>query len=132
MMTNPMKTHYKVISHCGESIQLSTRAMTGTLFLEPGMLTIAGEQRMAIPFDSLRSVELFRLHGTARMLKVVHIGGTLFVSVIRFSLFRGYFAVINFFATGRLRDELNAAIKCKGSSIQGLLAPAADDYSQSQ
>jgi len=43
------------------------------------------------------------------MLKVMHEGGTLFVSVIRFNLF-GLFAVVNFSATGRLHDELQAAI----------------------
>jgi hypothetical protein len=53
---------------------------------------------------------LFRLHGLARMLKVTHEGGTLFVSVVRFSLF-GLFMVVNFFATRRLKEELEAAIR---------------------
>jgi hypothetical protein len=47
------------------------------------------------------------------MLKIVHADGTLFVSVIRFCLF-GYFAITNFFGTGRLHHELEAAIRQQG------------------
>ena len=57
----------------------------------------------------LRSVELFRLHGLGRMLKIVHADGTLFLSVIRFSLL-GYFAIVNFFATGQLCEKFKAAL----------------------
>jgi hypothetical protein len=101
---------YKVLYHQGVEIDLRTKAMVGRLSLEDGRILIRGEPEISIPVRALRSVELFRLHGTGRMLKVVHEGGTLFVSVIRFSLF-GLFAVVNFFGTGRLQDELQAAIR---------------------
>jgi len=96
--------------HIGETIDISTKAATGRLSLEDGLLEIVGGSRVAIPVKTLRSVELFRLHGTARMLKISHAAGTLFVSVIRFNLF-GYFAVVNFFGTRRLQLQLEGAIR---------------------
>lgn len=99
----------KVLYHQGEEIGLRTKARVGGLSLQDDRLVIRGEPEVSIALDSLRSVELFRLHGTGRMLKVIHEGGTLFVSVIRFSLF-GLFAVVNSWGTRRLYDELQAAI----------------------
>ena len=101
---------YRVIYHVGESIDISTKAATGRLALDNGLLEIVGVPRVTIPVGTLQGVELFRLHGSARMLKISHAAGTLFVSVIRFSFF-GYFAVINFFGTGRLQRELEDVIR---------------------
>jgi hypothetical protein len=101
---------YKVMYYQGEEIGVRTRVKVGPLSLEDGRLLIRGEPQVSISLPALRSVELFRLHGTSRMLRVVHEGGTLFVSVIRFSLF-GLFAMVNFFGTGRLRDELEAGMR---------------------
>ena len=64
---------------------------------------------MSVPLGSIRSVELLRLHGTGRMVKIVHAGGTLFVSIIRFSFF-GWFVVANFFATGKLARTLQSGL----------------------
>jgi len=106
---------YKVLNHEGAEIGLKTKGKTGRLSLEGGYLRIRGEPEVSIPLETLHSVELFRLHGTARMLKIVHERGTLFVSVIRFSLF-GFFMVVNFFATGQLKQELEAVIRQKPNS----------------
>ncbi|HWG45809.1 MAG TPA: hypothetical protein VN688_23815 [Gemmataceae bacterium] len=100
---------YKVLYHQGEAVSLKTKARVGRLSLEGDRLLIHGEPGVSVPLEALQSVELYRLHGTGRMLKIRHEGGTLFVSVIRFSLF-GLFAVVNFFATGRLHEELEAAM----------------------
>ena len=109
---------YKVIYHIGDAIGWRTTVATGSLFLDGSRLLIQGEQDVEIPVSSLRSVELFRLHGTGRMLTIVHTGGTLFVSVIRSCLF-GCFAVISFFATGRLRNELASALCVQDNSHEG-------------
>lgn len=101
---------YKVLFHIGEAVDLKTKVAIGRLSLEQDQLLIHGVTDITIPFDALRSVELFRLHGIGRMLKVCHTAGTLFISVIRFNLF-GLFAVVNFFATGRLKLELEAVIR---------------------
>jgi hypothetical protein len=106
---------YKVLYHVGEAVGLKTKAAVGRLSLEDGHLLIRGETPVSIDLGALRSVELFRLHGTGRMLRVVHTEGTLFVSVIRFCLF-GLFAVGNFFATGQLKEELQAVIREKGNA----------------
>jgi hypothetical protein len=100
---------YKVMYHEGDTISVKTKVKTGRLSLEDGRLLILGAPAISLSLETLQTVELFRLHGTGRMLKISHEGGTLFVSVIRFSLF-GIFAVINFFATGRLKKELEAVL----------------------
>lgn len=96
--------------HVGDTVGLKTKMLTGWLTLEPDRLVIRGDLEIEIPSSALKSVELFRLHGTGRMLKVVHENGTLFVSVIRFCWF-GYFAVTNFFATGRLARLLESRVQ---------------------
>ena len=101
---------YKVLYHVGESVSLKTKGATGRLSIEDDRLLIRGPPEISIPFESLRSVELLRMHGTGRMLKIEHATGRLFVSVIRFNLF-GLFAVVNFFGTGRLEKELQVVIR---------------------
>ncbi len=109
---------YKVMYHAGPEIDLKTKANTGRLSLDDDHLVIHGDPAISIPLVSLHSAELFRLHGTGRMLKLVHDGGTLFVTVIRFSLF-GLFAVVNFFGTGRLHKELQSAIATRRPPMSG-------------
>ena len=106
---------YKVLFHQGDSIDIQTKACSGRLSVEDGRILIVGESELSIPVGHLRSVELFRMHNTGRMLKVVHNQGTLFVTVIRFNLF-GYFAMVNFFATGRLQKELQSLIGSHNSA----------------
>ncbi len=104
---------YKVLYHVGESVGIKSKGAVGILSVEDCRLVIQGEHAVSISLKSLQSVELFRLHGVGRMLKIVHMDGTLFVSVIRFCLF-GVFAVVNFIATGRLKDELQSASRENG------------------
>jgi hypothetical protein len=99
----------KVLYHVGVTVGFKTKPVFGRLRLEGGRLLIQGEPAVSIDVKSLRSVELVRPHGAGRMLKISHGEGTLFVSVIRFNLF-GIFTVVNFFATGRLKQELEAAM----------------------
>jgi hypothetical protein len=109
---------YKVLYHQGEEVGVKTRGKVGHLTFESGRLLIRGEPQVSIPIEALHSVELLRMHGTGRMLKITSAGETLFVSVIRFSLF-GLFAVVNYFATGRLQKELEAAIREQRSAEPG-------------
>jgi hypothetical protein len=103
---------YKVIYHVGESIGMKTKGAVGRLSLDEKCLLITGDKGVSIPIESLRSAELFRMHGTGRCLKIGHAGGTLFVTVIRFSFF-GFFALVTFFATGTLHEELDEAIRAR-------------------
>lgn len=94
---------FKVLFHEGPEASLATRGRTGRLTLTPDAAVIDSDPPVVIPHEALRSVELFRMHNTGRMLKVTHSGGTLFITVVRFSLF-GFFALVNYFATGELAE----------------------------
>jgi len=96
---------YKVIYYRGPSIGLRTRTRNGHLAVRGNSLTISGDDELSIPGGAIRDVELFRLHGLCRMLRIEHDRGTLFVTVVRFCLFN-WFALVNSFQTGRLHQEL--------------------------
>jgi hypothetical protein len=103
---------YKVLYYFGEDVSLPTKGETGRLSIEDGCVTIRGEGTISLPISSLKSSELFRMHNTGRMLKISFDDRTCFLSVIRFNVF-GYFALVNFLATGRLNGELNALINAR-------------------
>ena len=101
---------YKVMYHVGPDISLKTKVNEGILTIRDGAVSIEGKAPFDLPLENITSVELFRLHGLGRMIKVCCGEQNLFVSVIRFNFF-GYFALINFFGTGRLRDELSKVVE---------------------
>lgn len=103
---------YKIMFHSGDSIDMKTKAKTGFLVLGETALEISGDESICIAFSEITDVDLFRLHGLGRMIKIQHSSGTLFVSVVRFVLF-GYFATVNFFRTGQLNNELKAAVEAR-------------------
>ena len=98
---------YRVIYHQGYSIDLKTRMQSGRAELTSDSLRIHGASGFEIPYRSIRDVDLFRLHGLGRMLKLSGNHGTLFLSVTRINLW-GYFAIVNFRATGELHRVLAA------------------------
>jgi hypothetical protein len=100
---------FKVIYHLGDSIDLRTKVASGHLVINDERFVIDGTPPVSVSTADLRAVELFRQHGVGRMLKIKHAGGILFVSVVRCNLF-GYFAIINFFGTGRLYNLLSTRI----------------------
>jgi hypothetical protein len=100
---------YKVIFHSGQTISLKTKVKSGRLPVENGQLKITGNSEIQIHLESAHTVEVFRLHGLGRMIKLVHNDGTLFVSVVRLCLF-GRFAVINSFRTRELYRRLDSTI----------------------
>lgn len=99
---------YKVAYHVGETVDLKTKARSGSLVLSDSEMHITGDDDIAVPFSNITNVELFRLHGTGRMLKVEHSGGTLFISVVRLNI-GGFFMIVNFLRTGELCKKLKAA-----------------------
>lgn len=99
---------YKVIYHIGDEISLKTRAKAGVLELGAGNLRIEGRDApVNIPWDSIDGVEMFRLHGLGRMIKVTTKAATLFLTVVRINL-GGAFIVINFLKAGELFRQLKA------------------------
>jgi hypothetical protein len=97
---------YKVFFYQGEDLSLKTRVARGQAWLDAEGLHIDGPQAISISKVDLVSVELFRLHGLGRVIRVNHRHGRLFVSVVRAMI--GQFAFINFFRTGELHKQLVA------------------------
>lgn len=88
-------TTYKVFFYSGEDLGLKTRVDKGKATLDESTLTIHGPSVLTISLKDIDSVKLFRLHGLGRVIQIDHMGGRLFISVIRFMI--GQFASINFF-----------------------------------
>jgi hypothetical protein len=97
--------NFKIIYYQGDTINISTKVDSGSAMLSDNALEITGKNPISIPFSSIKSVEMFRLHGLGRMIKLVHATGTLFLAVVRINLF-GYFVIINFFKAGKLHEQL--------------------------
>lgn len=96
---------YKVIFHIGNDINLKTKVDSGILMLQEDSLSISGSTNLTIPYTTVTRVEMFRLYGLGRMIKVICSDRTIFISVFRLNL-SGYFVFINFFKTGHLYDEI--------------------------
>lgn len=101
---------YKIIFHEGASIDIKTKGDSGLALLSEDALIVESSRQIAIRFSEMKSVEMFRHYGMARMIKIVHLNNTLFLTVVRFN-FYGYFASVNFLKTGELYNLLktNAA-----------------------
>jgi hypothetical protein len=56
-----------------------------------------------IPSARIKDVELFRLHGTMRVIRVDHDGGRLYLAAVLFMI--GQFASVNFIKTGEVQPE---------------------------
>ena len=98
---------YRVIYHDGPTIDLKTKVKAGYATMADDALVIEGKTTLKIAYTTITSVDLFRLHGLGRMIKIDHSSGALFVSVVRINI-AGYFAIINFAKTGHLHEELQA------------------------
>jgi len=109
---------YRVMYHLGDEIGLRTRVLSGRAALASDTFTIDGPSPVALPLRTLRTAELFRLHGLGRCIRIRHDAGTMYVSVVRFVVF-GYFAVINFFRTGELARRLRDAIETRPDAHEG-------------
>lgn len=100
-----MKNSYKVFYHQGSEIGLKTRVLRGTAWIDASGLNIKGpDGTSSIPATDIKEVELFRLHGTTRVIRVDYPGGRLFLAVVRLMI--GQFAFVNYFKTGKLYKAL--------------------------
>jgi hypothetical protein len=96
---------YKIIYHVGTELDIKTKVSSGTLIVEGDTIRISGSSPLTIPLRTVVSVEMFRLHGLGRMIKLVCTERTVFLTVVRFNLF-GYFVLINFVKAGELYEAL--------------------------
>ena len=97
---------YKVFFHQGDELSLKTRVDRGEAWLDDADLHVKGCAEFTIPRNQLLAVELFRLHGLGRVIRIEHTHGRLFLSAVRLMI--GQFAFINFFKTGTLYKALLA------------------------
>jgi hypothetical protein len=104
---------YKIFFHQGDELSLKTKVSRGDAWIDEAGLHVKDTNEIVIPRSNLLSAELFRLHGLARVIRLDHKEGRMFLSVIRFMV--GQFASVNFFKTGTLHKELNAIAKSNSS-----------------
>jgi hypothetical protein len=96
-------TKYKIFFYVGDELTLKTRVTKGAAWIdEQGLHITSVNGGLTLNGNEISSVELFRLHGSMRVIRIEHTSGRLFVSVVR--LMVGQFAFVNFFKTGALRD----------------------------
>jgi hypothetical protein len=99
------QNRYKVFFHFGQDLGLKTHASKGKAWIDASGLNIQGSTgSTAIPIADIREVEMFRLYGASRVIRVDYQGGRVFFAVVRFMI--GQFASVNFFKTGKLHKML--------------------------
>lgn len=99
---------YRVIYHLGESMDTRTPVRTGKLVLTARGLRIDGGQApLEIPFAEMDGVELFRLNGLGRMIRLTVPTGSLYVTVVWFCLGQ-VFACVNYRAAAELHRLLKS------------------------
>jgi len=99
---------FRIAYHVGDELSLRTKAASGTLTMDGDGFRVSGPSGFVVAFADVRRVELFRMHGLGRMIRVVCKDGTIMLTVVRLNLL-GYLLIINFFRTG----ELYATLKLK-------------------
>jgi hypothetical protein len=111
-MNSKAHKKYKVFFHHGDELGLKTRVSKGKAWIDDRGLNITGpNDTTVVARAAIKDVELFRLHGLGRVIRVDHNGGRLFLSVVRFMI--GQFATINFFQTGKLHKALAGPLDTK-------------------
>ncbi len=101
---------YKIIYHVGSELSTKTKVKSGTLTLQDEAVRVSGSRPLTIPFSEVNRVEMFRLHGLARVLKLVCQERTVFLTVVRINLF-GRFVIVNFFRAKELYEALQQRVQ---------------------
>jgi len=100
---------YKVFFHEGDELSLKTRVSRGEAWIDESGFHVKGAHEIVILKSNLLDADLFRMHGLARVIRLDHKQGRMFLSVVPFMI--GQFASVNFFKTGTLHKELKAIAK---------------------
>jgi hypothetical protein len=100
---------YKIVYYTGPELTVKTRMISGILALDSDSLHISGKTNLTVLFSSISGVNLFRLNGLGRMIKIIHRDGTLFLTVVRLNI-AGFFVIINFLKAGELCELIKKRI----------------------
>ena len=96
---------YKVFFHRGDELTIKTRVARGDAWVDgEGLHIMSNAETFLVPGRDITSVEMFRLHGLGRVIRVDHRNGRVFVSVVRLMI--GQLAFINLLKTGALRKQV--------------------------
>ena len=106
---------FKIIYHIGQEINLKTKTKTGTLEVFENKVVISGKGSLNFELKNIETIEMTRLNGLGRMIKINTKDDTIFLTVVRFCLF-DLFAVVNFFKTGKLYQILEKIINEKNAN----------------
>jgi hypothetical protein len=109
-MNSDKNMRYKIIYHVGKELTLKTKVNSGTLTFQNDSICISGSSPLTVSLSEVNNVEMFRLHGLGRMIKLLYKERTIFLTVVRLNLF-GYFVIINFFKAGKLYEAIKQKIQ---------------------
>ena len=101
--TNPLT--YKLLYIVAEEVGQKTKGLSGVLTLHGDRAHIEGPEELSLPYSQFEALRIFRQHKVGTLIHVRCGGISAFLAVPRINLF-GIFAVINYFKTNALFDEL--------------------------
>jgi len=101
---------YRVFFYHGNEIGLKTHVSKGEAWIDGTGVNIkeVNGDSTHIARVNIRKVEMYRLHGLGRVIRIEHRDGRTFLSVVRLMI--GQFALINFFRTSKLQRALSALL----------------------
>ena len=100
----------KVLYHIGEEIGSETIVKRGLIDEKISPLKLVAEDE--IVFNDIQSIDFYKLNGLGTMIKLKNGADTIFLAVPRLYLNIGTgFAIINYFATKKLKNILELGIK---------------------
>ena len=105
---------YKVLYTVAEEVGLKTKGLSGKLELQDGHVAITGPEELSLPYSEFEELEITRQHKVGTLIHLRCAGTSVFLTVPRFHLL-GAFAVINYFKTHELFNELWQRIKIQPS-----------------
>jgi len=108
---------YRIVYHVGKEIGIKTRVLSGTAELDGKSLVVKGDPGIVVPFKDIASIIMFRPYGTCRMLKIVHSGGTLFLTVVRLNL-----TAISLSSTSSRRVNFSGAYRLASAEVKRIVS----------
>ena len=106
--------NYKLLYIVAEEVGLKSKGLSGTLSLEEDHLEIVGPERIRFLYDEIQELRIFRQHKVGTLIQIRAIETSVYLAVPRFNLF-GIFAMINYFKTHELFEELKRRAKLENS-----------------
>jgi hypothetical protein len=110
---------YKFVYYEGNSIDLKTKVTGSKGFFAEEDFVLDEINNIRIPYKDINNVELFRLHGLGRMIRLnANNHNTIFLTVVRLNIANS-FLIINFLATGKVSKFLSTKANSSLTKQQG-------------